>query len=66
MTNAPGWAAHLAGVDPQAVRDRAALASLPVLRKPELMAAQQKAPPFGGFAAGDASSFAPRLRFQLS
>jgi phenylacetate-CoA ligase len=58
MTNAPGWAAHLAGVDPQAVCDRAALASLPVLRKPDLMAAQEKAPPFGGFAAGDATSFA--------
>ncbi|SDU36282.1 phenylacetate--CoA ligase family protein [Stappia sp. ES.058] len=57
MTNAPAWADYLAGVAPDAIRDRAALADLPVLRKADLMAAQEKTPPFGGFAAGDASSF---------
>ena len=46
---APGWAKHLAGVDPHAVTSRAALARLPVLRKSELMALQKDHPPFGGF-----------------
>ncbi|WP_306027902.1 phenylacetate--CoA ligase family protein [Stappia sp. MMSF_3263] len=56
MANAPGWAAHLSGVDAAAVTDRAALARLPVLRKPELMAAQAGNPPFGGFAAAPVSA----------
>jgi phenylacetate-CoA ligase len=47
--NAPGWAAHLAGVDPKAVNSRAALARLPVMRKPDLVARQRARPPFGGF-----------------
>jgi phenylacetate-CoA ligase len=51
MARAPGLAAHLAGIDPAAVTDRAALARLPVLRKAELAAAQAGDPPFGGFAA---------------
>jgi phenylacetate-CoA ligase len=54
---APGWAAHLAGVDPRAVSSRAALATLPVLRKSDLPALQSAAPPFGGLnvlAPGDA------------
>jgi phenylacetate-CoA ligase len=46
---APGWAAHLAGIDPDAVRSRAALAKLPVLRKSELATLQKARPPFGGF-----------------
>ncbi|MBM3528254.1 MAG: phenylacetate--CoA ligase [Alphaproteobacteria bacterium] len=46
---APGWAAHLAGVDPKSVTSRAALAKLPLLRKPDLMALQKATPPFGGF-----------------
>ncbi len=46
---APGLAAHLAGVDPAAVTDLAALARLPVLRKAGLGEAQKAAPPFGGF-----------------
>src|SRR5919197_1650033 len=46
---APGWAAQLAGVDPQAVRSRAALAELPLLRKSDLPARQRERPPFGGF-----------------
>lgn len=47
---APGWARHLADVDPDAVTSREALAKLPILRKsslPELQIAQL---PFGGFA----------------
>ncbi|MBA3324083.1 MAG: phenylacetate--CoA ligase family protein [Rhodobacteraceae bacterium] len=55
MAAAPGLAAHLAGVDPDAVVDRAALARLPVLRKSGLAAAQADAPPFGGFATRPAS-----------
>jgi phenylacetate-CoA ligase len=46
---APGWAAQLAGVDPAAVRSRAALATLPLLRKSELPVRQRERPPFGGF-----------------
>ena len=44
-----GLADHLNGYDLN-ITSRKDLASLPVLRKPELMAAQQKIPPFGGFA----------------
>jgi phenylacetate-CoA ligase len=47
---APGWARHLAGIDPKAVAARAALAQLPLLRKSELLALQERDPPFGGFA----------------
>jgi phenylacetate-CoA ligase len=46
---APGWAKHLAGVDPDAVTSRAGLAGLPLLRKSDLAALQKAAPPFGGF-----------------
>src|SRR3974390_1605895 len=46
---APGWAEHLAGVDPKTVNSRAALAKLPVLHKFELAALQKENPPFGGF-----------------
>jgi phenylacetate-CoA ligase len=46
---APGWARRLAGVGPKTVSSRAALARLPVLRKPELIALQRETPPFGGF-----------------
>ena len=45
-----GLADHLQGSDLDAVTNRQSLASLPVLRKPELMAAQAANPPFGGFA----------------
>ncbi len=47
---APGWANHLAGVDPAAVTGRSALARLPLLRKSELARLQKEHPPFGGFA----------------
>ena len=50
VKNAPGLAAHLDGYDLAKVNSRDALAKLPVLRKPELMEAQAKSPPFGGFA----------------
>jgi phenylacetate-CoA ligase len=46
---APGWAAHLKGIDAKSVASRAALAKLPVLRKPDLPALQKANPPFGGF-----------------
>jgi phenylacetate-CoA ligase len=47
---APGWAEHLAGIDPQTVTSRAALATLPVLRKSDLKDRQRRDPPFGGLA----------------
>jgi phenylacetate-CoA ligase len=45
---APGWAAHLKGVDPRSVTSRAALAQLPLLRKSDLPTLQKASPPFGG------------------
>jgi len=48
---APAFAEILAGVEAQAVTDRAALAALPVITKAELTARQAAAPPFGGLAA---------------
>ena len=52
---APAFAELLAGVDPAAVTDRAALARLPVVRKSELMERQKGGPeshrPFGGLTA---------------
>jgi phenylacetate-CoA ligase len=47
--SAPGWGEQLAGVQPNAVTSRAALAALPVLRKSDLLARQKTHPPFGGF-----------------
>jgi phenylacetate-CoA ligase len=47
MAKAPGWARHLAGVDPKAVTSRKALAQLPLLRKSALKALQAAHPPFG-------------------
>jgi phenylacetate-CoA ligase len=46
----PGWAAHLANVDPAGVTSWEALAQLPVLRKSELTQLQAQTPPFGGLA----------------
>jgi phenylacetate-CoA ligase len=54
IARAPAFAARLAGVDPAAITSRAALASLPVLRKSELLERQNAADapdPFGGFAS---------------
>jgi phenylacetate-CoA ligase len=50
-TKAPAYAALLAEVVPDEVRDRNALARLPVVRKSELIERQRAAPPFGGLAA---------------
>jgi phenylacetate-CoA ligase len=50
---APGWAEILAGHDLSAVRDRAALARLPVTRKSALVERQRANPPFGGLAVPD-------------
>lgn len=49
--NAPGWARILAGVDPDTVSSRTALAKLPVTRKSDLMGLQKAEPPFGGLNA---------------
>ena len=46
--SAPGWAKHLAGIDPKSVTSRAALAKLPVLHKSDISALQKQNPPFGG------------------
>ncbi len=48
IDHAPGWATRLAGVDPQTIHSRRALAGLPVLRKSELGSLQAANPPFGG------------------
>jgi len=56
--DAPGWRMHLGGIDPAAVRDLAALARLPVLRKSDLPGLQKQAPPFGGFTVAPASGLA--------
>ena len=55
---APAYAEHLAGVEPAAVTDRAALARLPVLRKSELPARHKAKPPFGGFVHEASGTFA--------
>jgi len=47
---APGLAQWLDGIDLGGIDSREALATLPVLRKPELMQFQAANPPFGGFA----------------
>lgn len=49
MSRIPGWKARFASVDTGAITSREVLASLPVMRKPELMEAQAGEPPFGGF-----------------
>ncbi|MEL6871322.1 MAG: AMP-binding protein [Pseudomonadota bacterium] len=49
-TTAPGWTRHLAHIVPQEIHSRAALATLPILRKSELKTLQTETPPFGGFA----------------
>jgi len=45
-----GWGERLAELDCAAIKSREKLALIPVLRKAELMEAQNKKPPFGGFA----------------
>ncbi len=55
---APAYAERLKGIDPAGMTDRAALARLPVLRKSELPALHQAAPPFGRLVTGLPGSFA--------
>jgi phenylacetate-CoA ligase len=45
---APGWAKHLAGINPRSITSRNALAKLPVLRKSDIADLQKETPPFGG------------------
>ncbi|WP_336069280.1 phenylacetate--CoA ligase family protein [Nitratireductor rhodophyticola] len=54
VAKAEGLADWLSGYDLSKIVDRAALARLPVLRKPELLELQQAKPPFGGFVDPDA------------
>ena len=53
-----GYGSRLEGVDASAITTAEALASLPVLRKSDLGAAQKKAPPFCGLTAVNAAGFA--------
>ncbi|MCI2399818.1 phenylacetate--CoA ligase family protein [Aliiroseovarius subalbicans] len=53
-----GYAASLTDVDPSAVTSAEALASLPVLRKSEIGAAQAEDGPLGGYAALPTHKFA--------
>ena len=55
---APGYAKHLAGVKPEAITSRSALANVPVLRKSELPALHKAELPFGGFVPDAPGSFA--------
>ena len=52
------YGAALGEVEPDALRDRTALAALPVLRKSALIEMQEKDPPFGGLAADPAGAMA--------
>jgi phenylacetate-CoA ligase len=54
---APAYAERLKDINPASITSRAALASLPVLRKSELPALHKAAPPFGGFVADAPGSF---------
>jgi phenylacetate-CoA ligase len=54
---APAYAERLRGIDPSGITSRAALASLPPLRKSDLPALHKAALPFGGLVAGPAGSF---------
>jgi phenylacetate-CoA ligase len=55
---APGWAQHLAGIDPADIASRSALAGLPILRKASLRELQARRPPFGGLAVSEAAATA--------
>jgi phenylacetate-CoA ligase len=51
-----GWGRRLGGVEPRAIHSRKTLATLPVLRKPDLKTLQQADPPFGGLATDEAGN----------
>ncbi|HLJ00973.1 MAG TPA: AMP-binding protein [Bradyrhizobium sp.] len=53
----PGYAEHLRGIDPAEITSRAALATLPVLRKAALPSLHKAVPPFGGFVTGLPGAF---------
>ncbi len=53
----PGYAERLGDVDAATVRDAAALAALPVLRKSDLMGRQAEVAPFGGLTTMGATGF---------
>ncbi len=55
---APGYARHLAGIDPARILSRPLLSTLPVLRKSDLPARHKADPPFGSFVAGPPGNFA--------
>ena len=62
--HAPWYARSLADVDPGAIDSRSALASIPVVRKSELLELQKADRPFGGFAVagwGPSAGVAPRV-----
>ncbi|TMG84270.1 MAG: phenylacetate--CoA ligase [Betaproteobacteria bacterium] len=61
-SNAPAYARLLAEVDTTAVTTRAALGSLPVVRKSELLELQKASRPFGGFAASGWGAHPRRAR----
>lgn len=52
--NAQAYSRLFAGVDASAINSRTALASLPLIRKDELIEQQRQDPPFGGLAAAKA------------
>ena len=56
--NAPGFARILKAVDPRKIKDRQALAALPVTRKSDLAALQKAEPPLGGLNATPAEKMA--------
>ena len=47
--NAPAYRKRLAGIRPETITSRRALAELPLTRKSELLDLQRQDPPFGGF-----------------
>ena len=55
---APGYAEHFGSIDPARITSRAALATLPVLRKSDLLALHKAAPPFGGLVSKPPGAFA--------
>lgn len=58
---APALRRQIKGVDIRALKDRAALAAVPVLRKSDLVAMQQAAPPFAGLATAKPGNLARLL-----
>jgi phenylacetate-CoA ligase len=57
QAQSPALARQLEGVDIGALKNRADLSRIPVLRKSELAAMQRAAPPFGGLAATEPGRF---------